>query len=308
MRSGVPLGELFSETNPAWWSSRHERRWSDFQDRYDLARSTIRNASHIQRILCETAEDNARDGAVWVEIQFDPTSYLEVLGGVRPAIETLLDAIQQAADSAGLGMALIIAASWAGSPKKAEELASVAGEYAQEGVVGFGLSNDERLNMPGTFVKAAKIARSAGLAFVPHSGFFTGPSHIRSCVEELGADRVGHGIRAADDDETVKLLASRGVALEICLTSYEPLGVVPDIASVPLRSLFEAGVPIAIGSDDPLLFLSGIADQYSLARQLFGFTDTDLAELARSSLRSSRAPTEIKERYLNEIDAWLAAG
>lgn len=101
------------------------------------------------------------------------------------------------------------------------------------------------------------------------------------------------------------MLVSRGVTLELCLTSYEPLGVVPDLESVPLTPLFHAGVPIAIGSDDPLLFVSGLAEQYLLARVVFGFSDDELAELARSSLRASRAPAAIQQRHLTEIDAWL---
>lgn len=170
--SGVRLGELFPETERRWWSALPERGWGNFQDRYDVARSTIRSSSDIRRVIFEAAEDNARDGAVWVEMQVDPTSYAEMLGGMRAAVEVFLGAVRSAGKHAGLGMALIVAGSWARSPKEAEELAALAGEYARDGVVAFGLSNDERVNAPRAFARAAATARDAGLAFVPHSGFF----------------------------------------------------------------------------------------------------------------------------------------
>ena len=84
------------------------------------------------------------------------------------------------------------------------------------------------------------------------------------------------------------------------------LGVYPDLAAVPLRTLRAAGVPVALGADDPLLFGSGLLDQYAVARDVHGFTDAELAELARASVRASRAPSDVRARLLTGIDSWLA--
>jgi adenosine deaminase len=77
---------------------------------------------------------------------------------------------------------------------------------------------------------------------------------------------------------------------------------------VPLRALYEAGVPMALGADDPLLFGSRLAAQYELARGHHGFTDSELAELARQSVRASRAPEDVRRRLLDGIEHWLAVG
>lgn len=74
---------------------------------------------------------------------------------------------------------------------------------------------------------------------------------------------------------------------------------------VPLRTLFEAGVPMALGADDPLLFGSRLAAQYEIARRHHGFTDPELAELARQSVRGSAAPADVQEKLLAGIDHWL---
>ncbi len=84
------------------------------------------------------------------------------------------------------------------------------------------------------------------------------------------------------------------------------LGVAAAPAQVPLRRLFEAGVPVALGADDPLLFGTRLTAQYEIARHAHGFTDAELAGLARMSVTSSAAPGQVRARLLAGIDAWLA--
>jgi adenosine deaminase len=83
------------------------------------------------------------------------------------------------------------------------------------------------------------------------------------------------------------------------------LGVYEKPEDVPLRALFEAGVPMALGADDPLLFGSRLAEQYESARTVHGFSDAELAELARQSVRGSRAPETVKKELLAGVDGWL---
>jgi len=84
------------------------------------------------------------------------------------------------------------------------------------------------------------------------------------------------------------------------------LGVEPDERAVPVRTLFAAGVPVALGADDPLLFGPRLVKQYEIARDVHGFTPAELAELARMSIRRSAAPPDTRARLLRAIDAWLA--
>ncbi len=108
---------------------------------------------------------------------------------------------------------------------------------------------------------------------------------MRDCLDDLEADRIGHGVRAAEDPRLLKRLADRQVTCEVCPASNVALGVYEKPEDVPLRTLFEAGVPMALGADDPLLFGARLAAQYEIAREHHGFTDAELAELARQSVR-----------------------
>ena len=281
---------------------RDVREWAAFQARYDAARAVIRTPEDIRRVLVEAATDDAADGCGWLEIQVDPTSYAPSLGGLREALEAVLTA----AKAAPIPVGVIVASSWARSPAHAERLARLAVEYADDGVVGFGLSNDERRGRVADFASAFRIATAAGLLATPHAGFYTPASHVRDCVELLGARRIGHGTTAATDPATMDLLAERQVALEICPTSYPPLGV-HRIDSIPVGRLLGAGVPVALASDDPLLFAVGIAGQYVIGREALGLSDDELAAIAAYSIRSSRAPASLQQQLLAGVEDWRRA-
>ncbi len=303
---GVHLPEALSSGEPPKLRATDERGWFRFQRLYDIARSCLREPEDIQRLVREAAEEDVRDGSRWLEIQVDPTSYAPRLGGLIPALEIILDAVARAARDTGLGMRVLVAANRMKHPLDARTLARLAVRYADRGVVGFGLSNDERRGFARDFDRAFAIAREGGLLSAPHGGELAGPSSVRDCLDDLRAARVGHGVRAAEDPRLLRRLADRQVTCEVCPASNVALGVYDKAEDVPLRALFEAGVPMALGADDPLLFGSSLAAQYELARTHHGFTDAELAELARQSVRGSAAPAPVRDRLIAEIDAWLA--
>ncbi|MFI9203669.1 adenosine deaminase [Streptomyces sp. NPDC053048] len=303
---GVHLPEALSSGEPPKLRATDERGWFRFQRLYDIARSCLRSEEDIRRLVREAAEEDVRDGSGWLEIQVDPTSYAPRLGGLIPALEIILDAVEDASRETGLGMRVLVAANRMKHPLDARTLARLAVRYADRGVVGFGLSNDERRGLARDFDRAFEIAREGGLLAAPHGGELTGPSSVRDCLDDLHAARVGHGVRAAEDPRLLRKLAERGVTCEVCPSSNVALGVYDKPGDVPLRTLWDAGVPIALGADDPLLFGSRLAAQYELAREHHAFTDEELAELARQSVRGSAAPTEARERLLAGIEGWLA--
>jgi adenosine deaminase len=285
-----------------------ERGWFRFQRLYDIARSVLRTEQDVRRLLRETAQDEAADGSGWLEIQIDPSGYAGRFGGLTPTVELMLDAAAQAGAAAGVGIGVIIAANRTKHPLEARTLARLAAQYAGRGVIGFGLSNDERRGTTADFGPAFRIATRAGLLSDPHGGELCGPANVRACLDELHADRIGHGIRSAEDSALVRRLAAGPVTLEVCPSSNVALGVFGQPSDVPLTRLLDAGVQIALGADDPLLFGSRLTAQYELAASALGVGEPELAELARMSVRGSVAPGDVRARLLTGIDAWVSAG
>lgn len=304
---GVPLPAALTEEWPPQLSTADERGWFRFQRLYDTARSVLRTSDDLYRLTREIAEDERAEGSRWLELQADPSGFAARYGGITAFAELLLDAAAKAALHADIGIGIVIAANRTRHPMDARTLARLAAQYAGQGVTGFGLSNDERRGPAADFERAFRIAERGGLMLLPHSGELVGPPSIAASVDLLHANRLGHGVRSVEDPRIVERLAAKGITCEVCPSSNVSLGVEPDEASVPIRALVEAGVPVALGADDPLLFGTRLVKQYEIARDVHGFTPAELAELARMSIHSSAAPPDTRSRLLADIDAWLAA-
>jgi adenosine deaminase len=286
-----------------------ERGWFRFQRLYDAARACVRSEADMRRIVAEAVADDAAEGSGRLEIQVDPTSYAPFVGGLTPALEIVLDEARAASAREDVSVGVVVAASRMRHPLEARTLARLAARHAGDGsgeVVGFGLSNDERRGETADFAPAFAIARRAGLASVPHGGELLGPAHVEDVVAHLRPDRLGHGVRSGEDPRLLDAIVSDEIALEVRPASNVSLGVYRDAAEVPLRALVDAGARVALGADDPLLFLARLNAQYVIARDDHGFDDRGLADLARSSILASRASDSVRGRLLAGVDEWLA--
>lgn len=286
------------------------RGWFRFQRLYDAARAVVRSEAAMRRVLREAVEDDAAEGSRRLELQVDPTSYAPHVGGLTTALEIVLDEARRAEAATGVSVGIAVASSRLRHPLEARTLARLAVRHAGDGpgeVVAFGLSNDERRGTTAEFAPAFAIAARGGLAGVPHGGELLGPEHVRDVVRHLRPARLGHGVRAAEDPALLAELAEAGIACEVCPASNVSLGVYREARHVPLEALRSAGVRIALGADDPLLFGSRLVAQYEAARHVHGLDDDALAGLARDSVLASLAPLRAKQQWLGEIDAWLAA-
>ena len=307
-RDGIRLPAALSEQWPPELSVADEKGWFRFQRLYDVARSVLRTEEDVRRLVLEAAEDDVADGSGWMEIQVDPSGYAARFGGITAFTDLVLDAVRAAARATGLHIGVIVAANRTRHPLDARTLARLARQYAGRGVVGFGLSNDERRGRTSDFAPAFDIARRAGLLSAPHGGELRGADSVSGVLDALHADRVGHGVRCVEDPRVLAQVVDSGVTLEVCPVSNVALGVYAALEEVPIPELLAAGVPVALGADDPLLFGSRLAGQYAVVRAAHGLDDSRLAELARMSVRGSQAPAEVRQSLLDGIDAWLDAG
>lgn len=300
-RSGIRLPERLLDTEPDDWRL---TGWPKFQRLYDMARGVLRTRDDFFRLLREIAEDEQAAGSRWLELQVTPSGYAARLGDLVTAMEVFCDAAASASAATGVGIRLVVAANRVRPPWDAETQARLAVRFADRGVVGFGLSNDERQGTPESFAKAFRIAREGGLVSVPHAGELLGASAVARTVSALSPRRIGHGVRAVEDADVMALLAERGIACEVCPASNVALGLYAEHAQVPLTALEAAGVPVVLAADDPLLFGTSLLDQYAVARDMLGYSRSDLARLARASVTASCMPADLAATMLADITVW----
>ena len=278
-----------------------------FAAMYLAACDVLRTPEDLKRLVHEVVEDSADAGAIWVEPSVYVPHHRERLGPDEQVLETILEAAAEAEARFDVGVGIMVAADRTADPADAVEQAKLAGRYVGQGVVSFGLANDEEAGPPERFEHAFNVARHAGLLSAPHAGELCGPESVRGALHVLHADRIQHGVRAVEDPELLELLIDGGVCLDVCPTSNLLLGVVPSLAAHPLPDLLEAGVACSINADDPLLFGPGLLEEYELCRTELGLSDERLADAARDSIACSGASETLKQRGAAEVEDWLSA-
>jgi len=189
--------------------------------------------------------------------------------------------------------------------EEAQKVFELAVRYQDRNVVGVGIGGDEQKAPPELFRSVYGYAEDNGLRLTAHAGE-TAPAESIWGALNLHAERIGHGLTAAQDSDLVEELAYRQIPLEICLTSNLRTGVCKAITEHPVKSYFDQGVMVTLNTDDPALFGTTLSQEYQLAQDTFGFTDEHLRELARNSFEASFLPPEKKVELLSLFDAAAA--
>jgi adenosine deaminase len=283
----------------------HFRDLADFIAQYGTLEPCLSDVSDFRRVAYEFCEDEAAEGIRYCEVTFTLPGHGERFGDWHPPLEAVLDGLGQGAARFGVSVGVVLDIVRGFSLELAQRTLDCALHYQDRGVVALGLAGLEVGNPPERFAGLFRQARDAGLHSVPHAGEALGAESVRGAVDSLGAERIGHGIRVVEDPWLVEELRTRGVPLEVCVTSNVRTGVVPSIWEHPLPRLLEAGLVVTLNSDDPSLFDAPLAGEYEIARSEFGLSDEELADVARNGIRASFADEDTKRALLAGVERWL---
>ena len=277
--------------------------WVDFLDflrTYDRAASVIRTADDYRDVTYEYLVGCARQGAIYVELLASPDhagsaglSDEEHFGGIARGID-------DAREDTGIEARILAVAIRTFGVEAAEAIARGLAEERHPYVVGFNLAGDESGYPPAQFARAYEIASRSGLGCTVHAGEHAGPESVREALT-LPVTRISHGVRAVEDPDLMRELADRGIVLEACPTSNVATGVYPAYETHPLRELYEAGVKVTLGSDDPPYFGASIGGEYAVARERLGFEEGELRSITRTAIEASFADDALKRALLKRL-------
>ncbi|MEU4470355.1 adenosine deaminase [Micromonospora sp. NPDC023888] len=283
------------------------RDFAHFIEVYLSVVDLIRDPEDVWILTHEVARELARQQVRYAELTITPYSHVR-RGIPAPAFcEAIEDARKRAAADFGIELRWCFDIPGEAGLPAAEETLRIALAERPDGLVSFGLGGPE-IGVPRPqFRPYFDQARAAGLRSVPHAGETTGPQTVWDALNELGAERIGHGISAAQDPELLAHLAERQIGMEICPTSNVRTRAVANLDEHPLPRLVEAGLLVTINSDDPPMFGTTLNDEYAVAARLLGIGPEGLAGLARNAVTASFLDSDGKQRIAAEIDAYLAA-
>lgn len=282
------------------------RDFTHFVEVYLSVVDLIRDQEDVWLLTHEVARELARQQVRYAELTITPYSHVN-RGIPAPAFcEAIEDARKRAAADFGIELRWCFDIPGEAGLPAAEETLRISLDERPDGLISFGLGGPEVGVSRPQFKPYFDQARAAGLRSVPHAGETTGPQTVWDALRDLAAERIGHGIAAAEDPKLLEFLAERQIALEVCPTSNVRTRAVPRIEEHPMPRLVEAGVLVTINSDDPPMFGTTLNDEYAVAARLLGLGPQGVAALARNAVVASFLDPASKQRIAGEIDAHLA--
>jgi adenosine deaminase len=278
--------------------------WKDFLhflELYDTAVGLIRTAEDYRDVVYEYLVSCAAQGAIYVELTASPDHAAHAGLSDAEHVFALGRGIDDARLDTGIEARVIMTCVRQYGVERAEEVARRTVATPHPYVTGFGIAGDEAGYPPEPFARAFAIAHEAGLGCTAHAGEWGGPESVRGALSLPGVTRIGHGVRAIEDAALVAELAERGTILEVCPTSNVVLGVFPDYEHHPLRALYDAGVRVTLGSDDPPYWGASIGGEYEVARRHFGFSDEELVGVTRTAIDGAFAPEDLRSALRDRL-------
>jgi aminodeoxyfutalosine deaminase len=286
------------------------RDFAHFIEVYLAVVALIRTPEDVHYLTYEIAREMATEQSLrYAELTCTPfTSVRPDLPDAGMPIEGYTEAIEAARVEAERDFGLVLR--WIydipgefGLPSADATLDYALG-HRPDGLVGFGLGGPEAGVPRPQFQPHFEKARAAGLHSVPHAGETTGPQTVWDSLTLLHAERIGHGTSSAQDPELLRHLADSGVPLEVCPSSNVATRAVASLDQHPIMAFRDAGVTVTVNSDDPPMFGTTLNQEYAVAARLLGLDQPGLAELARTAVRASFAPEDVRRRVLEEIEAY----
>jgi len=272
----------------------------DFLAKFAVLRQVMVDYDAVRRIVRENLEDAAREGIDYIELRFSPY-FMGELYGLDPVgvVEAACDALAEAAGVVPVRARLIGILSRHYGPEIGwlEVEAAISGR--DRGVVALDLAGDEA-GFPGElFVGHFRKAREAGLRTLAHAGEAAGAASVRQALEGLGAERIGHGVRAVEDPALLELLAERRIPLEVCPTSNVQSSTVESYAAHPLPALLRRGLAVTLNTDDPSISGIDLAHEYRVAEDELGLTPAELRTLQENALEAAFLSPEERRALLD---------
>ena len=305
---GLPAQSLEALRPYVQIGAHEEHSFTHFLNKFNILRRFYQSPEIIRRLAYEAVEDAARDNIRYLELRFTPPALAKSRGyALADVTDWVLAAVDQACrDYPAIQVRLIVTLNRHEPVALAEQVTRIAVDRQARGIVGLDLAGDEVNFSAEPFHGLFRAAGQAGLGLVAHAGEWTGAEAVRDAIENLGVQRVGHGVRVVDDPAVAALARERGIVFEVCLTSNVQSGVIQRLADHPLRTMTELQLQTTINTDDPAVSDITLGDEYAAMVADLGFALLDIKRAILTAAGCILAPPADRARLLGEFQQALS--
>lgn len=277
-----------------------------FLSKFEVLRHFYRSPEAVSRLAYEVVADAASDNVHYLELRFSPQALARVRGfALTDVTDWVIAAAKQAGQDFGIKVGLIVTLVRHEPVTQARQVAEIAFERCGKGIVGIDLAGDEVKFPPTPFTEFFKEAKEVGLGVTIHAGEWASATGVRQAIEELYADRIGHGVRTVEHSGILQLVRDRGVALEVCLTSNLQTGVVRSVRHHPLVDMLNLNLLATLNTDDPSVSNSTLTDEYRVAVDVLGLGYRELRRLILNAASVAFLPEEERQQLVVHFEEAL---
>ena len=253
---------------------------NEYLERFDLPLLVLQKPEAVERVTYELIEDLAKQGLDYAEIRFAPQLSTKEDMAQAEVVEAAIRGLNRALAEYPSIKAGLILCFMRGADNQAanEETLEAAKRYYKKGVVAVDLAGAEALFKTANYEEIFKKVRDAGLAYTIHAGEADGPESVKKALE-FGTKRLGHGVRAIEDEELIQKIIAEKVTMEVCPISNLHTKLAKDVASHPIRRLFDMGVRVTINTDNMTVSNTTLDREYAFLKEYYGFTDAEIAKM-----------------------------
>ncbi len=276
-----------------------------FLAKFKLLRRFYSSREAVMRVAYEAVADAAIDNICYLELRFNPVALALSQGfSFEEVVDWVISATKEAQVDYPIQTRLIVQIG-RHEPQYARQLTEIAIDRQNEGIVGIDLAGDE-INYPGdNFVDVFQLAKKQGLHITVHAAEAGPPLNVKEAIEKLGAERIGHGVRAMEDLSVIDLLNKRQIPLEMCPTSNLQTGIIPKLGQHPLFAFYQIGIPVTINTDDPSISNTTLTDEFLVTTRGVGVPFRALPLMILTAAKAAFLPEPEKKRLVDWFDKAL---
>lgn len=277
--------------------------FQNFLSKFNTLRLFYRSPDVIHRITREAVEDAAKDNVKYMELRFTPVALSRAERfPLHDVIDWVLSSAKDAGETHGVTVRLIASVNRHESAELAEQVAWLAADHVKDGLIALDLAGNEADFPSQPFYGIFKEAKQAGLHVTIHAGEWGPAYNVREAIEEIGAERIGHGVRVMEDDSIVALARERQTAFEVCITSNYQSGVFESLETHPLMQMLEAGLNVTINTDDPSISRITLSHEYYTACEDLKMSQNTLKQRIVAAAKASFIEENEKEKLVKQLE------
>lgn len=276
--------------------------FQNFLAKFNTLRLFYRSPDVIYRITREAVEDAAKDNVRYMELRFTPVALSRAERfPLQDVIDWVMTSAKDASRKYDVVVRLIASVNRHESAELAEQVAWISAAYIEDGIVGLDLAGNEAEYPTQPFYGIFKEAKQAGLHVTIHAGEWGPAANVKEAIEEIGAERIGHGVRVLEDQDILSLVRERGTAFEVCVTSNYQSGVVKSLDTHPLMSMLDAGVNVTINTDDPSISRITLSHEYHTACEDLHMSQTILKQRILAAAEAGFLAQRDRDKLVNQL-------